>query len=214
MEISASRLVGIVAVGRIRQYIFNELWWRDGLDCLKSKYYLQLHLKLFRHAVRNVLRSYFCHFPRGGNDFRTHTFPTTAGLRSRSALSRVGGTRQDVKCCCSRRRHRRIFLHVGTKYRLAVQSCELKRQRFTCCWILQIILNYSCESIATIPAVLQFSIHTLYGEIVSYSLKKVAKLKKIFWGPAWALFVAQTANCNARPTLAPRYSSSSLLARA
>ena len=127
VEISASRLVGIVAVGILLQYIYNELWWRDGIDCLTSKYYLQLHLILFRHAVRNVLRSYFCYFPRGGNDFRTHTFHPAAGLRS--ALSRVGGARARpyVKCCCSRRRRRQnsqFISSLGCK----VQSGSTKLQ--------------------------------------------------------------------------------------
>ena len=125
----AWRLDSIVAVGIIRQYIFYDLWWRDGLDCLKSKYYLQLHLRLFPTSNRDthVLRSYFCHFPRGGNDFRTHTFRPAAGLRS--AWSRVGGgrARPYVKCCCSRRR-RRLNKQFISSLGYKVQSGSTKLQ--------------------------------------------------------------------------------------
>ena len=83
----------------------------DVMGQIVSKYYLQLHLRLFvtSNGGTHVLRSYFCYFPRGGNDFRTHTFPTTAVVQLPDCgrlISRVGGARPYVKCCCSRRRRR------------------------------------------------------------------------------------------------------------
>ena len=112
--------------GNDRQYIFNELGWRDGLDCLKilfttsSKIISEFQS---RHARPSQL---FLLFSKR-RKWLSHTYIPSSCRIAVGFIVRAWEAPDHVKCCCSRGRRRlnsQFISSLGCK----VQSGSTKLQ--------------------------------------------------------------------------------------